>query len=143
MAEKSGPEEGNAELRRRIASSRADMVRDVGGLNYELNFPLKIKKSFQRNTVFWVGGALAIGLLVALLRARTHKVYLNPLGKKAAWQNKKLVESGALLGILKLGMTVLQPIIVSHFAKKGAKKGGKEGGISGGKQGGREGAARA
>ncbi len=143
MAEKSGPGKSKPELRRDIAASRESVARDLGGLQYELNFPLKIKRSFQRNTVYWVGGALALGLLVALLRARTHKVYLNPLGKKTTSQNKKLLESGALLGILKVGMTVLQPMIVSHFAKKGAKKGGKEGGESGGKQGGREGAARA
>lgn len=143
MAEKSGSEQSTPELRRRIAGTREALARDLGGMQYELNFPLKIKKSFQRNTVYWVGGALAFGLLLALLRARTHKVYLNPLGKKAASQNKKLLESGALLGILKVGMTVLQPLIVSHFAKKGAKTGGKEGGKSGGKEGGREGAARA
>jgi len=143
MAEKSGPEQSKPELKRNIAASREAVARDLAGMQYELDFPLKIKKSFQRNTVYWVGGALAFGLLFALLRARTHKVYLNPLGKKAALQNKKLLESGALLAILKLGMTVLQPLVVSHFAKKGAKKGGKEGGKSGGKEGGREGAARA
>lgn len=144
MAEKSGSDESNAELRQQITSSRANLARDVGGLEYELNFPLKFKKSFQRNTVFWVGSALALGLLIALLRARTQKVYLSAVGKKVRGiPDKKLLESGALLGILKLGMTVLQPLIVSHFAKKGAKKGGKEGGKSGGKEGGREGAARA
>ena len=143
MAEKSGSEQSKPELKQNIAASRAALARDLGGLQYELDFPLKIKKSFQRNTVYWVGGALAFGLLLALLRARTQKVYLNPLGKKAASQNRKLLESGALLGLLKFGMTVLQPLIVSHFAKKGAKKGGKEGGWAGGKEGGRTGAARA
>ena len=134
MAEKSGPGKSKPELRREIALSRGAVARDWEGLQYELNFPLKIKKSFQRNTVFWVGGALAVGLFVALLRARTQKVYLNPLGKKAASQNKKLVESGAVLGLLKLGMTILQPLVVSHFAKKGAKKGGRQGGREGGAQ---------
>ncbi len=126
MAEKSGSDQNNAELRQRIASSREALTRDVDGLQYELNFPVKIKKSFQRNTVFWVGSALALGLLIALLRARTHKVYLSALGKKVRSPNKALFESGALLGLLKVGMALAQPILVNHFAKKGAKKGPRE-----------------
>lgn len=124
MAEKSGSDQSNAELRRRIASSRADVVRDVGGLEYELNFPLKIKKSFQRNTVFWVGGALALGLLVALLRARTHKVYLSAAGKKVSGFNreKNLLNAGLLMSAIRLAGPLLQPVVAGYFAKKGSKK---------------------
>jgi hypothetical protein len=123
MAQKSGSDETPVELRQKIARSRELVVRDVSGLRYELNFPLKFRKAFQRHTVVWVGAALAVGLLLALLRARTQKVYINPLGKKTRSPNKRLLESGALLSLLKLGMTIVQPMIVSHFAKKGAKKG--------------------
>ena len=131
MAEKTGPKKDPVELRRRIASSRELVVREWDGLRYELNFPLKFKKAFQRNTVLWVGAALAVGLCVALLRARTHKVYVGRGSAKMGKPNKALFESGALLGLLKLGMTLVQPMIVSHFAKKGAKTGGKEGGQKG------------
>ena len=123
MAKKSGSDETPVELRQKIARSRELVVRDLSGLRYELNFPLKFRKTFQRHTVVWVGAALAAGLFLALLRARTQKVYVNPLSKKARSPNKRLLESGALLSLLKLGMTVVQPMIVSHFAKKGAKKG--------------------
>ncbi len=126
MAEESGPDETPVALRQQISRSRELIVRDMGGLRYELNFPLKFKKAFQRNTVLWVGAALAVGLCIALLRARTQKVYLNPLGKKARSPNKSLFESGLLLGLLKVGMTLVQPMVVSHFAKKGAKKGKEE-----------------
>ncbi|MGI8890564.1 MAG: hypothetical protein ACR2G0_07245 [Chthoniobacterales bacterium] len=143
MAEKSGSEKGPVELREKIAKTRTLMVRDMDGLRYELNFPLKVKKAFQRNTVVWVGAALAVGLCIALLRARTQKVYVSRLGKNVGKPNKVLFESGALLGLLKLGMTVVQPMIVSYFAKKGAKTGGKQGGREGGKQGGEQGAAQA
>jgi hypothetical protein len=122
MAQKSGSDETPVELRQKIARSRELVVRDMSGLRYELNFPLKFRKAFQRHTVVWVGAALAVGLFLALLRARTQKVYINPLGKKARAPNKRLLESGALLSVLKLGMTLIQPMIVSHFAKKGAKK---------------------
>ena len=124
MAEKSGSEEKRVDLRQKISRSRELVVRDMSGLRYELDIPLKIRKTFQRNTVVWVGAALAVGLFFALLQARTKKIYVNAAGKKVRPSNKSLLESGALLGAVKLAMTVLQPIVVSHFAKKGAKKGG-------------------
>jgi hypothetical protein len=123
MAEKSGPEKDPLALRRKIAQSRELVVRDLGGLRYELNFPLKFKKAFQRNTALWIGAAVTLGLCVALLRARTRKIYVGPSNKKIRSPNKSLFESGALLGAIKLAMTVLQPIVVSHFAKKGSKEG--------------------
>ncbi|MBA3830527.1 MAG: hypothetical protein H0X34_01270 [Chthoniobacterales bacterium] len=122
MAEKSESSESTAELRQKIARSREVVARDLGGLRYELDLPLKFKKAFQRHTVVWIGVALAAGLLIALLRARTHKIYLSAAGKKVR-SPKGLLESGALLGLVKLGITLAQPILVSHFAKKGAKKG--------------------
>ena len=123
MAKKSGSGETPVELRQKIARSRELVVRDLGGLRYELNFPLKFKKAFQRNTIAWVGGALAVGLLIALLRARPQKVYLGGASKKVRSPNKSLLESGVLLGALKLGISLVQPMVVSYFAKKGAKQG--------------------
>ena len=126
MAEKSGSDEPPVELRQEINRSRELVVRDMSGLRYELNFPLKFRKAFQRHTVAWVGAALAVGLLLALLRARTKKVYVGPGGKRVRSSNKTLLESGALIGLLKLGMTLVQPMVLSYFAKKGAKKGGEK-----------------
>ena len=50
MAEKSGPDETPVELWRKIGHSRELVVRDVGGLRYELNFQRKFKRAFQQNT---------------------------------------------------------------------------------------------
>src|SRR5689334_16655507 len=101
MAEKSGQKEDPVVLRGRIAHSRELVVRDLSGLGYEFNFPLKLKRAFQRHTVLWVGGALAFGLVVSLLRARTKKVYVTPGGKKAQRSSgNALLESGLFLGAL-------------------------------------------
>jgi uncharacterized membrane protein len=122
MAEKSGSGKSEAELRREIALSREAVARDLGGMTYELNFPLKVKKSFQRNTVYWVGGALALGLLLALLRARPQKIYLSAAGKKVKNPNKKLFDAGLVLGLAKLASPLIQPVIMGYFAKKMTKK---------------------
>jgi hypothetical protein len=124
MAEKSGSDETPVELRLKVARTRELVVRDASGLRYELNFPLKFKRAFQRNTVVWVGAALAVGLLMALLKARTQRVYVGAGGRKVRSQ-KMLFQSGALLGALKFGLTLLQPVVISYFAKRGAKKGGE------------------
>jgi hypothetical protein len=124
MAEKSESTETPVELRQRIASSRQLVARDMGGLRYELNFPLKLKKAFHRHTAVFVGTALALGLLVALLRTRTKKIYLSAGGSKVQL-NKALLDSGLLLGAIKMGMTLVQPMVASYFAKKGAKKGAR------------------
>lgn len=123
MAEKSGSDETPVELRQKIAHSRELVVRDMGALRYELNFPLKFRRAFQRNTVVWVGAALAFGLLIALLRARPQKIYLSAAGKKVRSPNKSLLESGALLGALKLGISLVQPMVLSYLTKKAARKG--------------------
>ncbi len=123
MAEKSGSDETPVELRQEVARTRELVVRDASGLRYELNFPLKFKRAFQRNTVVWIGSALAVGLLIALLKARTQRVYVG--GKKVRSHDKTLLQSGVLLGALKFGMTLLQPMVISYFAKKGAKKSGE------------------
>ncbi len=127
MAEKSGSEETPVELRQKIVRSRELVARDMDGLRYELNFPLKFRKAFQRHTVLWVGAAIAVGLGLALLRARTQKIYVGVGGKKERSRNKSLFESSALIGLLKLGMTLVQPMVVSYVAKKAAKNGGAQG----------------
>ena len=123
MAEKSGSGETPIELRQKIARSRELVVRDMGALRYELNFPLKFRQAFQRNTVVWVGAALAFGLLVALLRARPQKIYLSAAGKKFRSPNKSLLQSGLLLSALKLGISLAQPMVVSYLRKKAVRKG--------------------
>src|SRR6266496_2906449 len=102
MAEKSGSDETPVELRQKVARTRELVVRDASGLRYELNFPLKFKRAFKRNTVVCVGAG----------------------GRKVRSQ-KTLFQSGVLLGALKFGLTLLQPVVISYFAKRGAKKGGE------------------
>ncbi|MGH8093444.1 MAG: hypothetical protein ACREIF_08230 [Chthoniobacterales bacterium] len=116
-------------MRKKIARSRELLARDFAGLRYELDFPRKIRKAFQRNTVAWVGTALAAGLFLALLRARPKKVYIGG-GKKARSPNKTLLESGLLLSAVKLGITVLQPMVLSYFKKRARRAGDSAGRFS-------------
>ena len=116
MAEEPGKERSLAEIKQRIERSRYDLGRDLSGLRYELDFPLKIKKSFQRNTALWVAGAVVLGLLFTAGSKRTKKIYVNAKGRKKG--NEKLVEAGLLLTAMKFAASVLKPVIVSYAMQK-------------------------
>ena len=110
MAEESGHDKPTEELKAQIAHSRALVSRDLRGLRYELDFPHKIRKSFQRQTVFWLAGAAAVGLLLTRLPARGKKVYVESrVGGKS---KHRLLEAGFVLGALKIAATLLRPVIV-------------------------------
>ncbi|MFN2541714.1 MAG: hypothetical protein ABR514_06045 [Chthoniobacterales bacterium] len=123
MAE--GPRENDAtgELSEEIARSRDAVAGDLAGLRYELDFPRKLRRSFKTETVLWVTAAVAVGVLIATLPARTKKVYVEPrVGGKS---KNRLLEAGFVLGALKIAGGLLRPVIVdlvrSRLSGFGAK----------------------
>jgi hypothetical protein len=119
MAQKPGQEKSLHELRQQAAHSRDRLARDLSGLRYELDFPLKFRKSFQRQTVLWIGAAIVVGVVFAMLPARTKKVRINAKVKSKGEQQKEgLVGAGLALGALKLLATMLKPTITAFVAKK-------------------------
>ena len=124
MAQK--PEQGKKslhELRQEAAHSRDRLGRDLGGLRYELDFPLKFRKSFQRQTVIWIGAAIALGVILAVMPARQKKVYVRGDGKsdrkkKGEEQKKGLIGAGLAMGALRLAATMLKPMITQFVAKQ-------------------------
>ena len=117
MAEEPGKDESLAEIKQRIERSRYELGRDLSGLRYELDFPLKLKKSFQRNTVLWVAGAVVLGLMFSAGSRRKKKIYVDAKGKRRK-ANEKLVEAGLLLTVTKFAASVLKPLIVSYAVQK-------------------------
>ena len=104
------------ELREEIARSRELVARNLSGLRYELDFPRKIRRSFQTQTVLWLGAAAAAGLLFTVLPRRKKKVYVDP--KSGRKSTGRLLEAGFVLGVLKIAANVLKPVIVSFLKKK-------------------------
>jgi hypothetical protein len=119
MAEK--PEQGKSlhELRQEAAHSRDRLGRDLSGLRYELDFPLKFRKSFQRQTVIWIGAAIVIGVLIVALPPRTKKVRVKMTTKDRGEKEKEgILGAGLALGALKLVATMLKPTITRYVAQK-------------------------
>lgn len=120
MAEK--PEQGKSlhELRQEAAHARDRLGRDLSALRYELDFPLKFRKSFQRHTVLWIGTAIVVGvIIVAALPGRTKKVRVKTKAKsRGEHQKEGILGAGLALGALKLVATMLKPTITRYVAKK-------------------------
>lgn len=110
MAKKSGRNKSTDELRAEIANSRDRVARDLRGLHYELDFPAKLRRSFQQQTVTWLTAAAAVGTLVVLLPLRKKKIYIDK--KSGRRSQRKLVETGFALGALKIAASLLRPVIV-------------------------------
>src|SRR2546430_13259466 len=86
MARESGS--NDSELKEQIARSRAEITRDVRGLRYELDFPRKIRRSFQTQTLLWIGGPHVIGADLSVLSRRRKKNYIDT--KKSATHYNKI-----------------------------------------------------
>ena len=129
MANEPEHDEPAEELREEIARSRELVSRNLSGLRYELDFPRKIRRSFQTQTVLWLAVAAAAGLLFTVLPGRKKKVYVDlKSGRKSTG---RLLEAGFVLGVLKIAANVFRPVIVSFLKKKvsafasGSRRSGK------------------
>jgi hypothetical protein len=116
MAKESGKNRPLDEIKQRIAHSRDHLGRDLEGLRYELDIPLKIKKSFQRKTTLWIAGAVVLGLMFTVGSGRKKKIYIDAKGKRKGQQN--LAEAGLLLTAVKFATDVLKPVVVSYALQK-------------------------
>ena len=116
MAKEPGKDQSLAAIKQRIERSRYDLGRDLSGLRYELDIPLRVKKSFQRNTVLWVAGAVVLGLMFTAGSRRKKKIYVDARGRKKT--KETLMEAGLLLTATKFAASVLKPIIVSYAMQK-------------------------
>jgi hypothetical protein len=127
MAEKSGRNKSIDELTTEIAQSRERVARDLRGLQYEVDFPAKFRRSFREQTVSWITAAAAVGALIALAPMRRKKIYVD--AKSSRKSQKRLVETGFALAALKVVAGLARPVIVefvknrlTHFAGKPRRK---------------------
>lgn len=123
MAKERRPEKPIEELRQQIAHTRDRLGRDLTGLRYELDFPLKFRKSFQRHSGIWISAVTLLGTLFTIRpssRAKTVKLKGGKSGqaKKGEEQKKGLMAAGLAMGGLRFAATLLKPMVISFVTKK-------------------------
>src|ERR1700745_1126589 len=116
MAEKSGRNKSIDELTTEIAQSRERVTRDLRGLRYEVEFEAESPKSFRDQTISWLTAAAAVGALVALAPMRKKKIYVD--AKSGSKSQKKLVETGFALAVLKIGANMIRPVVVEFLKNR-------------------------
>ena len=123
MAKDSGQEKSIGELRQEIAHSRDRLARDLTGMRYEFDFPLKFRKSFQRNAKTWMSAAILTGVVFTARSFPKKKVIYTPSSKsgqqkKGEEQKKGLLQAGLAMGVLRFAATLLRPMVISLVTKK-------------------------
>jgi hypothetical protein len=116
MAEKPGRNRSTGELTAEIAHSRERVARDLRGLQYELDFPRKLRRSFREQTVSWITAAAAVGTLIVLLPVRKKKIYV--AAKRNDKRQRKFLEAGFVLGASKIAASLLRPVIVDFLKNR-------------------------
>jgi hypothetical protein len=116
MAEKSGRNKSIDELTTEIAQSRERVTRDLRGLRYEVDFAAKFRRSFREQTISWLTTAAAVGALVALAPMRKKKIYVD--GKSGRKSQKKLVQTGFALAVLKIAANMIRPVVVEFLKNR-------------------------
>jgi hypothetical protein len=123
MAETFGHNKSVDELTAEIASSRDRVARDLRGLRYEFDLGAKFRRSFREQTVSWLSAAAAVGALIALAPMRKKKIYVDARsGRKS---QKKLIETGAALAVLKIAANLARPAIVEFVKSRLTDFGGR------------------
>jgi hypothetical protein len=61
------PPSDKSELLARVSSTRTVLVGDLSSLGHALDVPSRIRSSFRLHPLAWVGGAVALGVVVATL----------------------------------------------------------------------------
>ena len=116
MAKKSG-HKSKAELKTEIARSRDDLATRLNRVRDEMDFPKKIRRSVKREPVPWIVGAIAVGLIITAMVTRKKKVVAD-VGRKGTKTKSALLETGFLLGALRIAATLLKPMVMNAVAKK-------------------------
>ena len=111
------------ELRQQIAHSRDRLGRDLQGLRYELDFPLKFRKSFQRNTRTWISALVLTGVVMTARATSRKKVIYAPSSKtgqqkKGEEQKKGLLQAGLAMGALRFAASMLRPMVISYVTRR-------------------------
>jgi hypothetical protein len=119
MAKEPGRKKSPDELRAQIDRSRELVERDLRDLRDGLDIPRKIRKSFRRQTGLWIAAVAVVGVLVAVQVTRKKKIYVETTsGSGNSKSQKKLLEAGFALGLVRLAVTLFRPMIVGFVTKK-------------------------
>jgi uncharacterized membrane protein YebE (DUF533 family) len=81
-----------------------------------VDFAAKFRRSFREQTISWLTTAAAVGALVALAPMRNKNIYVD--AKSGRKSQKKLVETGFALAVLKIAANMIRPVVVEFLKNR-------------------------
>ena len=117
MAKKSGNKQSAAELKQQIALSRDEIGRRLSRVREEADVGRKIRRSVRREPVPWIVGAIAVGLIITGIVTRNKKVIVD-VARRGTKTKSALLETGFLLGALRVAATLLKPVVMRFVQEK-------------------------
>ena len=117
MAKKPGNKQSAAELKQQIARSREEIGRRLSRVREEADVGRKIRRSVRREPVPWIIGAIAVGLIITGIVTRNKKVVVD-IARKGTKTKTALLETGFLLGALRIAAMLLKPVVVKFVEQK-------------------------
>ena len=126
MAKESRPNKSVGDIKSEIERSRVGLSREVRGLRYELDVPAKIRRSFRQRPAPWIAAAVVIGIAVVALPRLRKPVYVE-VDSKSGKRKNKLLETGFLLGALRIAATLAKPALISFVRQRMAGGGSSAG----------------
>ncbi|MFZ4777611.1 MAG: hypothetical protein ACOYM3_19755 [Terrimicrobiaceae bacterium] len=111
-----------SELLAEVARSRAAILRDSSAVRAELDVAAKIQASVRFRPFAWLGGAAALGYILAGPKTRTKTVtkIVRGKGKEPAPKEKKSPRGffEILFSLIKLSLPLLRPVLSAYAAKR-------------------------
>lgn len=113
-----------SEILAELARSRAAVARDSAAVKAELDVASRIQRSVRSRPFAWLGGAAAIGYILAGPKTRTKTVTKLVRDKSGNAGNAKTRKKppagffGILLSLLKLALPLVRPALSAYAAKR-------------------------
>lgn len=111
-----------SEILAELASSRLAIARDTAAVRSEIDLAEKLKRSVKARPFAWLGGAAAVGYMLAGPKTRTKTVTKlvsgTSRGPVKAEARKDRGFWDILLALLKLAIPVLRPALSAYAAKR-------------------------
>lgn len=108
MAER---EERKAQISAELEVARKSMHFAMSDVREGANVNRRVRRGLSRHTLLWLGGALALGFLLALRRRRPKTVKVK-FKKETGPSTEKMASAGIMMAILKLAMDAARPTLM-------------------------------
>lgn len=105
-----------------IEASRAAIARDYRGLRAASDVPTRLKQTFRRHPIPWLGGAATLGWIIAGRGRGRKKVMLEKrVGEDGKVTNEKIKSFSiltVLITLIRVVLPLLKPALTALAAKK-------------------------